>query len=191
LAVGKGATLFCRGYALVEIVIALTVSAFLFGALVQTVISINGCVTRWDRKVRMRQALSAALLCISRDIRMAGSNPAGSAEFQGVELGEEAGGGSATVRLKMDKRGRGTGTRPDGDIEDPDEQIEYHWEAAEEILKRNGQPVAIKAVANTEGVPVFRLEKISDWALVSVALCLGREAETMSLSTAVHVRNPL
>jgi hypothetical protein len=139
----------------------------------------------------MRQTLAAALFVMSRDIRMAGCNPTGEADFIPIELNGEAGSQPLTVEIRMDKRGSKAGTRPDGDIQDPDEVIFYRWDEVHQVLRRNNQPLAVRIVPNPGGDTVFDLIEKPPQGLLRLSVTTEAPHGVLSLSTSVFLRNPL
>lgn len=180
-----------EGWALVEILTALALTALFLGAVFQTTLSLTRCLTQWEESARMRQTLSAVLAYMSRDIRMAGSNPTGKAVFEGVILIQEAGATPERVEIRMDKRGSAPGSLADGDIEDPDEVVVYRWDDEHRVLRRNHQPLADRIVENPWGVPVFDLMEDGSHGLMRLSVTTRTPLGSLSLSTAVRIRNPL
>jgi len=180
-----------EGWALPELLTVLALTAFFLGALFQTTLSLERSLHRWEESARMRQTLSAVLSYMSRDMRMAGLNPTGKAVFEGAILIEEAGTTPERVEIRMDKRGSTPGSPADGDIEDPDEVIVYRWDDEHRVLRRNHQPLAARIVENPWGVPVFDLMKDASHGLVRLSVTTQTPLGSLSLSTAVCIRNPV
>jgi hypothetical protein len=139
----------------------------------------------------MRQTLAAALFIASRDIRMAGCDPTGGADFQSLELSGGTGSEPRTVEVRMDKRGSKVGSRPDGDVLDPDEAILYRWDDVHKVLRRNNQPLAARVVRNPGGVTVFDLIEEPPQGLLRLCVTTGTPDGGLSLSTSVFIRNPI
>jgi hypothetical protein len=131
------------------------------------------------------------MFVVSRDVRMAGCNPTGEPIFGGASLIQDGGGVPERVDIRMDKRGSKPGSRPDGDIKDPDEMILYWWDDKHQVLRRNNQPLAARIVPNPNGVPVFRLTKDSSHSLLRLLVRTGSPDASLSLSTAIFIRNPV
>jgi len=180
-----------RGTLLVEIVVAMTVSVFFLGSLFQGLRGLQGCVSRWDRSVRMRQGLTAALFHVVGDIRMAGCDPWESGRFAAVDVSGRGGPAGARVSVWFDKRGRDPDTWPDGDAEDPDEHVEYHWDAVEDLLRRNGQPVLPSLDGDPWSAPFLAWEESHGAGLARVTLRVKEQDEERTLSACACVRNPL
>lgn len=179
------------GWALAELLTVLVLTAFFSSALLQTTLCLQRCLTQWERSARMRQTLSSAMFLMSRDVRMAGCNPMGKATFDGASLVQEGGGAPEELEIRMDKRSSEPGSRPDGDIQDPDEVILYRWDHRHQVLRRNNQPLAVPIVRNPGDVPVFRLTKEFSRGLVRLFLTTGSSDGSLSLSTAICIRNPV
>jgi hypothetical protein len=131
------------------------------------------------------------MFLVSRDIRMAGCNPTGKATFDGASLIQVRGGAPERVEIRRDIRGFKAGSRPDGDIQDPDEVILYRWDDKHQVLRRNNQPLATRIVRNPWEVPVFRLMKDSSRGLLRFFLITESPEGSLSLATAVCIRNPI
>ncbi|MEW6442510.1 MAG: hypothetical protein AB1640_16345 [bacterium] len=177
------------GWILAEIVPALAIAVLLVGFLVESTIAVRRCLGHWDRVLQTRQSLAAALWYMGREIRMGGCNPTGEASLEGVDLVPESSEGPG-LKLAMDLRGASPGSRPDGDADDPDEQVRYRWAEADAVLSRNRQPVASGIRPNPAGEPLFSMRRNGDRVLVRLFLTAGSShEEAMSLSTSVAVRN--
>ena len=113
-----------RGLALMEMLVVLVVAGFLVGSLLQGVRSLHGSVSRWDRSMRMRQAMMAGMFRVTADLRMAGCNPWETPGVHGLEEGPGGGAAWQTFTLRVDRRGSSPDSWPDGDVDDPDEQVE-------------------------------------------------------------------
>jgi len=180
-----------RGLILMELLVALVVTSFLMGSLLQGVWGLHTCVCRWDRSMRMRQSLMAALFKLGGDLRMAGCNPWENRTVEGLEAGADPGHGVQTFTLRMDKRGRDPDSWPDGDVKDPDERIEYRWDTVEGVLRRNNQPVMLGCVENPGGRPFFQLERREGLGWIRIVLNVNEQDDTRSLSSGVCIRNKL
>ena len=179
------------GWALPELLTALVLTGFLSSVLLQTTLCLQRCLAHWETSARMRQTLSAALFRISGDFRVTGCNPAGAAVSEGTAILLDGGTEPERVEIRMDKRGAEAGTPPDGDMEDPDEFIVYRWDDEDQVLRRNHQPVAGRIVQNPGGDPVFRLLKDASRGLLRVHVTIRTTEGSMSLSSAVCIRNPV
>jgi len=180
-----------EGFALIELLTVLVLAGFFCSVLLQTTLCIQRCLAHWETSARMRQTLSAALFLMSRDFRVTGCNPIGDAAAEGTATLQDGGTEPEQVHIRMDKRGSKVGSPPDGDMEDPDEFIVYQWDDNHQVLRRNHQPVAGRIVQNPEGGPVFQLHKDSSRGLVRMSVTTRTPAGSLSLSSAVCIRNPV
>jgi len=171
--------------------VALTLTAFFTVALVQTCLIVHRGVSRWDRSVRTRQMLTATLHFMSRDVRLAGCNPYGNSSFLPIDPVYGPDGNISRFTLRHDKRGKEPGSGPDGDIQDPDERIEYRFDAETGALRRNHQPMALGILKNPEGAPPFELVEHHAFGHLKILLTAGESGDDMSLATSVCIRNPL
>lgn len=172
-----------------EILVSLTLTAFFTGVMVQTCLSIYRGVSAWERSTRMRQMLTASLHVMSRDIRMAGCNPFGKAVFHGIELDHALNGGINGFTVRHDKRGKSPDSDPDGDVEDPDERVEYLLDT--DVLRRSHQPMATNLLKNRDDAPPFEFLQHQTTGLFHILLTAGEGGERMVLATSLCIRNPL
>ena len=178
-----------KGFSLIELLLVLTLSSFFVGSLFHFLICFEQSIAFWDRSLWRQQALSATLFYMIRDIRMAGSNPFAETTFSPMEMIPEEEERSTGIDLYMDKRGARVRSGPDGDCEDPDENILFYLDKRTGTLRRNGQPMALGISENPEENPLFIFESRGERGLVNVWLTTGAETNAFSLSTAVHIRN--
>ncbi len=179
------------GWAFAELLTVLLLTGFFVAALLQTTLCLQRCLAHWEASARMRQALSAALFQVVRDVRMAGCNPKEASAFEGAALTLPGGGAPEEVRIEMDRRGPATGSPPDGDTGDPGEVIVFRWDEPHQVLRRNNQPMAARIVRNAGGAPVFSLTKDASKGILRMLATTGTQGGRLSLSTAVCIRNPL
>lgn len=109
----------CRGFTLIEILIALAISAILLTGVYTTFQSQQKAYSAQDQVSAMQQNLRGAVYLMQREIRLAGHDPSYNADA-GIVTME-----SGTIRFTMDLRGAALGSDPDGDVDDPDEDITY------------------------------------------------------------------
>jgi len=102
------------GFTLVELMITLVISGIIAGALYSTYLVQQHSYTNQEAVAEMQQNIRAALMVMSRDIRMAGYDPVGSGN---------AGFGTAVasnnIQIIMDLNG-------DGDTNDVNENLNYY-----------------------------------------------------------------
>lgn len=178
------------GWILAEMLPAMVLSGLLAGFVLQGGLAIQRTMATCERALLARHMLAASLAYLARDLRTAGCNPMGTTGVGGFDL-ETLSSGEPEVRIERDIRGAPVGSLPDGDAEDPEEQIVYRWHAAGHLLSRNGQPLTTNVLPNLEEEPLFSMRARRGRVLVWVHLTIGLEgtAERLSGSTAVLVRN--
>ncbi len=179
------------GWALAELLTVLVLTAFLSSVLLQTTVCFKRCLAHWESSARMRETLSAAIFQMARDFRMAGCRPKEGPVFEGVSIAEGAEDGADEVEVRMDRRGPPPGSPPDGDIEDPGEDVIYRWDGGHRVLRRNNQPMATDIVENPWGGPFFSLTKGASRGLLRLSVTTHTREGSLSLSSAVCVRNVL
>ena len=108
-----------RGFTLVEILMAMTISGIVAAGVYSTFYSQHKSYLTQEEVVSMQQNLRSAMHLIEREIRMAGCDPTGNASA-GIQTAQ-----ASTIRITMDLTDdAGTG-RPDGDTTDLGEDIIY------------------------------------------------------------------
>jgi type IV pilus assembly protein PilW len=121
-----------RGFTLIEILIAMAIGAVVMAAIVDTFITQRKSYDLQEQISEMIQSARISVDMISRDVRMAGYNPAG-ASFDAISYDV------TKLEVHADRNG-------DGDPDDPDETIAYFYDAtAKQIIREaNGsqQPLA-------------------------------------------------
>ena len=128
---------------------------------------------------------------MSRDIRFGGNNPKGEMMFNTLEISDDQDGSAERFIINTDKRGSSPRSRPDGDIQDPDERIDYRCDYDKGVLRRNNQPMALEIQENQDGSLPFELKRSGERGLMKIVLTLGPEEEAICFSTAVYLRNRL
>ncbi len=101
-----------RGFTLVEIIIALLMSSLVMAAIYTTTNKQQDVYVDQDQVVAMQDNLRAAMLLMTREIRMAGYDPLGLANAGFITAKAN------TMTFTMDLNG-------DGDVNDPGENITY------------------------------------------------------------------
>jgi len=177
------------GWALVEILISLVLAAFFVALLVQAVKSVHCRVADCDRAARLRQTLAAAVFLLSRDLRMTGCNPSGAPPPLVLDLEDIVEQGDR-LTIRMDKRGPGAHSGPDGDMEDPDERIQFYGDFRNGVLRRNGQPIALGLERNAGGEPLFLVRSTGGARMLETTITLAEGDRRASLSACVQFRNP-
>lgn len=100
------------GFTLVELLIALAISAVLLASMMGFYLGQKRAYDLREQVAEMHQNVRSGLALLTREIRMAGYNPTGAA---GVGI---TAAGPQTIRLTMDLNG-------DGDIDDANEDVTY------------------------------------------------------------------
>lgn len=121
-----------RGFTLIEILIAMAIGAVVVAAVVDTFITQRNAYNLQEEIAEMIQNARIGMDMVSRDVRMAGYNPAGGS-FEAIPYD------TTKLEVHADRNG-------DGDCDDADETIAYFHDAATEqiIRQANGtqQPLA-------------------------------------------------
>lgn len=156
-----------KGFTLVEVLFAITISLLLLSAIYVAVQSGQRSSVAIEAKTAAQQDVRAALDLMAMEIGMASywrrtgvSNPWGASANKGII---EAAGNS--IRIQAD-------INDDGDVADSNENIRYEYVIAEQrITRRNGagaaqpflgddpasgRPRVVRVINNNIGIPVFR-----------------------------------
>lgn len=108
-----------QGFTIVELLVGMVVSLLAMGAVYSTFLSQHKSYLVQDQVAAMQQNLRAAMFYMQREIRMAGCDPY-----------NQAGAGIITANaisfnFSEDVRGDNVGDPPDGNLNDPNENITY------------------------------------------------------------------
>lgn len=133
-----------RGFTLVELLVAMATGLVILAVVVNTVVLHRGAYQVQDQYAEMVQTARAALDMVSRELRMAGFDPT-RAGFEGLALNP------SRLCIRADARGENPGDPPDGDTDDPNEDIAYQYDPVHLQIDRNTgggfQPFAEDIVA--------------------------------------------
>jgi type IV pilus assembly protein PilW len=132
-----------QGFTLVELLIGMVVSLLAMGAIYSTFLSQHRSYHDQEEIAAMQQNLRAAMFYMQREIRMAGCDPLRT-ENIGFTTAKAL---ANSITFTEDIRGNNPGDPPDGDINDPNEDITYTLVDSDadgvlDQLVRNNQPVA-------------------------------------------------
>ena len=119
-----------QGFTLVEVLIAMAIGGILLGAVVSTFVLQSKSYDVQEQMTEMVQTARAAMDMISREVRMAGYDPTG-AGFEGIPYH------GAQLQLLADLRGANSTDPPDGDTNDPNENITYAYDSKNLQIDRN------------------------------------------------------
>jgi type IV pilus assembly protein PilW len=121
-----------QGFTIVELLIALVVSLLALGAIYSTFLSQHKSYQVQEETAAMHQNIRAAMFYMQREIRMAGCDPVGSANAR-IWTAD-----TNRIRFTEDVRGPASGSDPDGDLNDPNEDITYSLDANKNLLRNTG-----------------------------------------------------
>ena len=110
------------GFTLVELLIAMAISGIVLGAAVNTFIAQRWSYALQEQVTEMTQGTRAAMELVTREVRMAGYNPARTS-FDGITYDP------THVHIRADLNG-------DGDTADADETIVYAYNTATQQIMR-------------------------------------------------------
>lgn len=109
-----------KGFTLLELLIAVFVAGIVMGSVYSAYYSQQKSYVVQEQMAEMQQNLRSAMYMMTREIRMAGCNPLGSADTAGFQSIA-----NSNVSFSMDIKGPAPGSPHDGDTGDPDELIVY------------------------------------------------------------------
>jgi len=130
-----------QGFTIVELLVAMAVSLLALGAIYSTFQSQHKSYLMQEEVAAMQQNIRAAMYHIQREIRMAGCDPTGNAGAGIVTANADF------ISFTEDVWDGSDGSDPDGDIDDPNEDITYNLDdpdgdGVDDELDRNDQTVA-------------------------------------------------
>jgi type IV pilus assembly protein PilW len=108
-----------RGFTMVELLVAMVVAFLAMAAIYSTFLNQHQSYQIQEETAEMQQNLRAAMFYMEREIRMAGCNPIGTADARIIEAE------MTLIRFTEDVRGNSSDSDPDGDADDPNEDITY------------------------------------------------------------------
>jgi len=123
-----------RGFTIVELLVAMTLTLVVMAGIYGAYHSQQKAAVAQEQVADMQQNLRAAMYYMSRELRMAGCDPSGTADA-GITAA-----GPTSISLTEDIRGDTRGSDPDGDVSDPNEAITYNLSGGD--LQRNGNTIA-------------------------------------------------
>ena len=189
-----------KGFTLVEMIIAVSVSMGLLIALYMAVNSTQRHTTSIERKVTAQQDVKPALDIMALEIGMVSYNPtaatnlwvnptgsclaaASNQNYRGIQ---EATTNSIVVEMDIGGSAGGDG---DGMLGDPNEVIRYNYDATNQYITRatdcaaaqpflgdtaaSGRPRTVRVINNTLGIPVFRYYNGAGAEIASTGLPAG------------------
>ena len=110
-----------KGFTLIELLVAMTVGLVVMAGVSMTFKSQQKSYLLQEQMAAMQQNLRAAMFHMERELRMAGCDPNLTANAQFVTAN------ATSITFTQDIRGGGTdGSQPDGDTDDPTENITYY-----------------------------------------------------------------
>ena len=107
------------GFTIVELLVAMVVALLAMGAIYSTFLNQYRAYRIQEETAEMQQNLRAAMLYMEREIRMAGCDPIGIADARIIKAER------TLIRFTEDVRGNSSGSDPDGNTDDPNEDITY------------------------------------------------------------------
>jgi type IV pilus assembly protein PilW len=108
-----------QGFTMVELLVAMAVALLALAAIYSTFLNQYRSYRIQEEISEMQQNLRAAMLYMEREIRMAGCDPNGTANARIIKAER------TSIRFTEDVRGNSSGSDPDGDADDPNEDITY------------------------------------------------------------------
>jgi len=108
-----------KGFTLIELLVAMTVGLVVMAGVSMTFRSQQKSYLLQEQMAAMQQNLRAAMYHMEREIRMAGCNPNLTASAQFLTAN------ATSITFTQDLRGTTEGSLPDGDTDDPNENITY------------------------------------------------------------------
>ncbi len=118
-----------KGFTLIELLVAMSVGLVVMAGVSMTFRSQQKSYLLQEQMAAMQQNLRAAMYHMEREIRMAGCDPNQTVDAQFVTAN------ATSITFTQDLRGDTEGSQPDGDTDDPNENITYYLNGDE--LRRN------------------------------------------------------
>ena len=136
-----------EGFTLVELLISILVSMIVLAAISATFVIQNKSYAKQEQVVDVQENARAALQLMTKELLMAGYNPTGITGNAKPGIVEAD---SDTVRFTMDFRGAILGSDPDGDVDDPNEDITYTLDAdKDQVTRKSGSAGTAQPIGET------------------------------------------
>ncbi len=133
------------GYTLVELLIAMAIGCVVVAAIISAFMMQRKSLEVQEQIAEMVQTARAAMDMMGREIRMAGYNPTG-ATFNGIPYDPEQ------LQIRADLRGADAADPPDGDTDDPNENIIYaYYDETHQIKRKTGNGYFQPFAENIDG----------------------------------------
>jgi type IV pilus assembly protein PilW len=118
-----------KGFTLIELLVAMTIGLIVMAGISMTFRSQQKSYLLQEQMAAMQQNLRAAMYHMEKEIRMAGCDPDHTANARIVTAN------ATSITFTKDIRATAEGSLPDGDTNDPNENITYYLNGGE--LRRN------------------------------------------------------
>ena len=120
-----------QGFTIVELLVAMVVALLAMEAIYLTFLNQHRSYRIQEETAEMQQNLRSAMLYLEREIRMAGCDPIGIADARIIKAER------TLIKFTEDVRGNGSGSDPDGNTDDPNENITYSLKG-KNLVKNTG-----------------------------------------------------
>jgi prepilin-type N-terminal cleavage/methylation domain-containing protein len=143
-----------QGFSLVELLVVSVILVFVIGMIATIVSNVQSSLVRQRPRTEALNDATASLDMLARLIRQAGNNPNNISGVQGIDPGSpDANGVYRAIRIRSDWRGSTMDSVPDGDINDPFEDIRF-FVSNNRLMKQ--EPSDSSAVVFLENVRELR-----------------------------------
>jgi type IV pilus assembly protein PilW len=112
-----------KGYTVVELMLAIAIVGIVMASFYSVYISQQSSYVRQEKVAAMHQNIRSAMYHMGREIRMAGLDPTGEAG-----AGIQSDSNESLIHFTEDIQGPNENNPPDGDTDDPNEDITYTLE---------------------------------------------------------------
>lgn len=136
------------GFSLIELLIVTVILAFTIGIITGIVTGVQRSYSQHRPRTEALNDATAALDFLTRLIRTAGNNPKGISGLQPIDPGTTVGGIYKTIRIRSDWRGSTMSSLPDGDINDPFEDVIFSVSNNKLMKKESGDTSAVEFLDN-------------------------------------------
>lgn len=140
------------GFSLIELLIVSVILVFIIGIISGIVTNVQSSFTRQRPRTEALNDATAALDIITRLIRTAGNNPNSIGGLQPIDPGTTDGGIYRTIQIRSDWRGSTISSLPDGDINDPFEDIKFFVQNNTLMKKEAADVSAVEFLANVNSM---------------------------------------
>jgi type II secretory pathway pseudopilin PulG len=140
------------GFSLIELLIVSVILVFIIGIIVGIITGVQRNYTQQRAQTEAINDATAALDLMTRLIRTAGNNPNNISGFQALNPGTDISGIYRAIQIRSDWRGVTMDSFPDGDTNDPFENIYFFVQNGKLMKQEATDMIAVEFLDNVDSI---------------------------------------